>query len=142
MQIPLAPAQSQSPPAKATASLRTVVYLNRQYGFRFYLPKSWAGYTILEEDWTPQAGAIVRIRHPRWTEESPREDIPIMIFTQQQWRDIQSEKLIVSAAPFPPSELGHNQKYVFALPPRWNYDLLDGWEEAQKILDGKALVAF
>lgn len=60
-----------------------------------------------------------------------------MIFKPQQWSEVQQEKLVVSAAPFPPSELGRNKRYVFALPPRWDYDFVDGWEEAQRILGGE-----
>jgi hypothetical protein len=65
-----------------------------------------------------------------------------MIFTRQQWRDVQQGKLEVSAAPFPPGELGHNKRFVFVVTPRWYYDLADGWEEAQRILGGKGLQAF
>jgi hypothetical protein len=73
--------------------------------------------------------------HPKsqWTETDPREDIPIWIFTLDQWNRIQNDHLIVSAAPFPPTELGHNKRFVFALPPRYLHDELAGWEEVFKI---------
>jgi hypothetical protein len=122
------------PPVKA-ARPEKIVYTNHKYGFNFYLPASWAGYTIIEQPWNPEYGTEVVIRHPLWTEANPREDIPVEVYTHQQWRDIQSGKLNVSAAPFPPSELGHNKRFVFALRPRWNYDFSDGWEEAQTIVD-------
>lgn len=34
-----------------------------------------------------------------------------------------------------PSMLGQNSKYVFALPPRYNYAFPTGFEEVEKILE-------
>jgi hypothetical protein len=65
-----------------------------------------------------------------------------MIFTPEQWVLVQQEKLSVSAAPIPPSELGHNTKYVFALPARYNFAFQTGYEEVEKILEDKSLQAF
>lgn len=129
-----------------------IVYKNRQYGFLFYLPEDWRGYTIVEGQWQglltdgPQGGdpaftgPVVTIRDPRWTQEQPRQDIPIMVFTPGEWSMVQNEKLSVSAAPIPPTELGRNDRYVFALPARYNFAFLPGWEEVEKILEGKPLV--
>ena len=133
----VAPLYAQKPEHTKRPPKAPVVYVNRDYGFRFYLPASWAGYKILKDSWGPsdgQNGPEVIIRHPLWTNDNPREDIPIMVFTRKQWRDVQSEKLVVSAAPFPPGELGRNKRFVFAVPPRWDYDLSEGWEEAEKII--------
>jgi hypothetical protein len=74
-------------------STDAVEYTNTKYGFRFSLPSGWKGYTIVTEQWEAsdaQKGAMERgptvyIRHPDWTKENPREDIPIMIFTLSQW---------------------------------------------------------
>ena len=144
-----APTRSESGgTAKEFQAASQITYTNAQYGFRFFLPKSWNGYTILTWEWDGELdsksvmGQIIIIRHPDWTKDVPREDIPIMVFTREQWALIKKESLIVSAAPFPPSELGENAKYVFALPPRYNYDFLAGWEEVQKIIDGKPLHGF
>ena len=79
-------------------------------------------------------GPLISIRHPLWTEADPRQDIPIMIFTKAQWRLIEEGKLIVSAAPIRPSEPGRNIKYVFALPPRFNYAFIAGWQEVDDII--------
>jgi hypothetical protein len=128
----------------------TIEYRNTKYGFRFTLPESWKGYQVLWSDWeggvlssdgteTPVLrGPKLEIRHPKWTDENPREDMPIMIFTIAQW----NKYPIVSAAPFGPGELGRNRKYVFAVPPRWDYDFAEGWEEAQKILACESLHTF
>jgi len=136
-----------------------VLYTNHKYNFTLTLPATWQGYTVHTlEDWhgtlaspptgssTPmpkwEKGPILTIRHPLWTRDHPREDIPIMVFTHPQWDLVQSEKLIVSAAPFPPSELGHNDKYVFALPPRYDFDELTGFEEVESIMKSDPLPAF
>jgi hypothetical protein len=129
-----------------------IVYKNRQYGFLFYMPEDWRGYTVVESQWQgfltdgtqggepAFTGPIVTIRDPRWTEDQPRQDIPIMVFTPGEWSMVQDEKLSVSAAPIPPTELGRNNKYVFALPARYNFAFLPGWEEVESILAGKPLV--
>jgi hypothetical protein len=142
--------QAVSPPAThASQTTKSVVYTNKKYGFRFFLPESWRGYSIVLSQWeggdgraygpgdpVPPIvkGPLVTIRHPLWTEADPRQDIPIMIITRAQWRLMEDGKLIVSAAPFGPSELGRNMKYVFGLPPRFNYALISGWEEINEII--------
>jgi hypothetical protein len=142
-----------SRPTTSTQPARpgSVVYSNYRYSFRFYLPKSWKGFTVIESKWegtinsnkSSEDGPLIRIRHPLYTEQNPREDIPIMVFTCDQWREINNDDLddalLVSAAPFPPSEIGRNQKYVFATPPRYLNDLLDGFEEVMKIMNSKPL---
>lgn len=128
-----------------------VIYTNKRYGFSFYLPKSWKGYSVHSDRWTGSSvsdesrevhGPFILISHPLSTEENPREDIPIMVFTRVQWRDVSDSNLIVSAAPFPPSEIGRNEKYVFATPPRYLNDALDGWEEVGRIIGGHPLRGF
>ena len=128
-----------------------VVYQNSEYGFRFQLPDSWRNFAIVDNQWKgtavegPQAGDVIAtgplisIRHPLWTEKIPRQDIPIMVFTTAQWSAIQLEKLSLGAAPIGPSELGHNNKYVFALPARYNYAFPLGFEEVEQILKDNPL---
>jgi len=139
------------PADSAGGSRQAVVYRNREYGFTFTLPSSWKGFTVLACRWDGQRGEhreeedgpLLVIRHPLYTEQNPREDIPIMVFTQAQWRAVNDSDLdsalIVSAAPIPPSELGRNRKYIFALPPRFSFDELEGVEEVLKIVNGKPL---
>jgi hypothetical protein len=71
-----------------------------------------------------------------------RQDIPIMVFTLRQWSALKAQKFYVSAAPIAPSELGRNSQYLFALPPRYNYAFPTGWQEVEKILEGKPLRVF
>jgi hypothetical protein len=131
----------QTPPAPATHGQghSKIEYMNRKYGFRFDLPTSWRGFTILTDQWsgdrdmTGIVGPILSIRHPLWTEEHQLLDIPIMVFTHAQWRLREDGKLSVSAAPTDPWEIGRNKKYVFAIPPRFAMDFDPRDEEVQEV---------
>jgi len=127
-----------------------VVYENTRYGFRFYLPESWKGYTIVEDQWQSavagevgtepaETGPQLLIRHAGWTEQDPRQDIPIMVFTLEQWNALQEGEFFVSAAPIGPRKLGGNSEYVFAIPPRYNFAFPTGYEEVEEILNGDPL---
>ena len=129
-----------------------VVYINTEYGFNIVLPLDWKGYSIIASRWQGTSvndatakkyeGPEISIRHPLWTKESPRQDIPIMVFTPSEWDLIQQEKLSLGAAPIGPSELDRNAKYIFALPARYNFAYPTGFEEVIKIIEGKPLNAF
>ncbi len=125
-----------------------VTYLNGEYGFVFSLPGSWKGYTTVTETWEGlpvgggepvETGPLIRIRHPEWREEAPRQDIPIMVLTVKQWEALQAGEFHIGAAPMGPTELGRNDQYVFALPARYNYAFPEGYEEVEEILQGKPL---
>jgi hypothetical protein len=127
--------QSPSPQANATE------YLNNKYGFKFSLPDSWKGYSIIEGEWNGNTvrGPEISIRNPRWTQQKPYQDIPIMIFTLQQWDDMQQDKFHIGAAPINPSMLNYSSNYVFALPARYNYAFPEGFQEVEQILQQKPL---
>ena len=148
-------------PASSAPSMPMVVssqgefiyYVNTVYHFNYRLPASWKGFTVVQETWSgrvydelsksytgrTETGPKLLIRHPLWTKENPREDLPVMIFNHAQWQLIEQERLVVSAAPIGPSEMGRNSEWVFALPARWNFDNLPGVEEATEIVEGKPL---
>jgi len=141
----LARAQDANSQQPAAAPLATpIVYHNTQYGFCFLLPADWKGYTIVAEKWNgtvldtqqKESGPQLLIRNPKWTEDDPWQDIPIMIFTPDQWKIVAADNMAVSAAPIGPAELGHSDKYVFALPPRWIgfYDV-KGIDEVQALMN-------
>ena len=142
------PVQSQvrTPSATASKPHSSIVYINREYGFRFTLPRSWKGYSVTvkrtEGDFRNVMPAYITIRNPHWTQQEPYEDIPIMVFAAEQWPKVADETVSVSAAPFPPHELGRNKRYVFALPARYNYDFSMGYEEVDKIMGSKPLRGF
>ncbi|MFA5052934.1 MAG: hypothetical protein WC565_02675 [Parcubacteria group bacterium] len=126
-------------------------YRNDTYGFYFTLPDSWEGYSIVKGGWEGNfidsssgttSGPLLSIRHPDWSEDVPRQDIPIMIFTHSEWEAVVAERLSVGAAPIPPSELGQNTNYVFALPARYNFAFPVGFEEVEQIIAGNPLRAF
>ena len=126
------------------------VFQNKQYGFSFQLPESWRGYTIISDQWEgftidsqeaepAQTGALFSIRHPQWTFENPRQDIPIMVFAVSQWNALQRGEFSVGAAPIGPKELGRNSQYVLALPARYNFAFPNGYEEVEEILENNPL---
>lgn len=154
------PAQNQpittTPEQATTTSLSLPIkYDNSQYGFTFSLPADWKGFSIYTKQWDgcPLSsgsedcskaihGPQIYIRNPNWTEQNPYEDIPVMVFFNNQWDLLNQEKISVSAAPFAPSELGHNKNYVFALPPRYDYDFRTGYEEVEKIMQNNPLQGY
>lgn len=124
--------------------LQAVTYTNEAYGFYVDLPESWKGYTVVEASWegvitdTPtekKSGPEIFIRHPLWTKDVPRQDIPIMIFTPNQWALIVEEKMSLGAAPIGPRELARNNQYIFALPARYNFAFPLGFEEVENIIE-------
>ena len=146
---PTASLSAQATPSEVAVIVNSdILYTNTQYGFSFTLPNDWKGYTIIEENWqgtplvstsTAYSGPEILIRNPSWTQKDPMLDIPIMVFAIDQWDDLKSEKFHIGAAPINPSELGRNSKYVFALPARYNFSYLKGWDEVDKIIQSKAL---
>lgn len=143
----------------ATTTGNTVVtgvqYKNTEYGFSFALPDGWKDYTIIEDEWEgysltnnsqtqiiSETGPLISIRHPDWEYKSPRQDVPVMVFTIAQWNDMQADKFHIGAAPINPSELGRNSKYVFAIPARYNFSYLTGYEEVDQIIKGDNFKAF
>ena len=130
-------------------------YKNTEYAFSIILPLSWKGHTVIEDEWEGDSldangqvktgsvkGPLISIRHPDWEYKAPRQDIPIMVFTINQWSDVQADKLHVGAAPINPNEIGRNSKYVFAIPARYNFAYLTGYEEVDQIIRGDNFRAF
>ncbi len=73
----------------------SVEYISKRYSFRFDLPESWKGYSIMVSEWRGEVpgsgksakseqGPEIVIRHPLWTKDNPRQDIPVMVFTLRQ----------------------------------------------------------
>jgi hypothetical protein len=140
---------STGPSIAATST--SITFKNTYYGFSFNLPSTWKNYYAVNTKWlgysansvhAVTSGPVISLRHPLWTATKPRQDIPIMIFTSHQWNALTKENFHIGAAPIPPSELGHNSTYVFALPARYNYAFLPGYTEVAKILASKPLKTF
>ncbi|MGC2612575.1 MAG: hypothetical protein WA354_00985 [Terracidiphilus sp.] len=139
------PCQGSPPPDR---TLKTpLVYHNAEYGFCLVLPSDWAGFEVLSVRWgrngkNGESGPKIVVRSPRWTEKKPHQDIPILVFTPEQWRAIENGEFNVSAAPIGPSELGRTEKYVFALPPRFaGFDDAIGVDEVLQLLKQKSFQA-
>ena len=148
--VPITP--TDSPSLAITENEDSIIYSDTKHGFQFSLTENWKGYTIQAEVWQGTAidgenvgevvefGPKILIRHPDWTTDHPRQDIPIMIFTIDQWDIIVKEEMAVGAAPIGPSKIGSNSKYVFALPARYNFAYETGFEEVEEILDNNPIV--
>ena len=115
-------------------------YKDNEFGFSIALPQSWAGFTVVGgEQWfatnNKDKGPEVVLRHPLWTVNNPREDMPILVLTIDQWQRMTvKQEFNIGAAPIQPSMLGQNSKYVLALPTRYNYDYKSGWEEVAQLV--------
>jgi hypothetical protein len=144
-------------PTENSPKMKSVIYTNKKYGFHFSLPESWRGYSISVSEWeggdgktyqsdevmpAPKKGPLITISHPLSTVSNPRQDILIMVFTKAQWKLVQEDKIILSAAPVGPYELGRSSKFVFALPPRFNGAGIEGWQEIQEIIQDHPLHTF
>jgi len=124
-----------------------IIYTNDDYEFSLALPNSWQNYSILSEKWSgldlngieQESGDIVHIRHPQWSESNPRQDIPVMIFSETQWNKLQKEEFHIGAAPINPKLLARNKNYFFALPARYNFGFLEGYEEVENILNNNSV---
>jgi hypothetical protein len=141
----------------APAPLATpVLYKNTHFGFCLHLPADWKGYTVIEQTWSGEvyeeggdrdkpkveSGPELLIRNLNWSKDDPWQDIPIMIFNAAQWKLVDREELVVSAAPIGPSDIGRNKGYVFALPPRWiGFTDAKGQEELQSLMSQHPLEA-
>lgn len=131
----------------------SIIYENEEYGFDFSLPETWKGYSIVTDKWeevsmsadtadTVETGPVIYIMHPLYTAENPRQDIPVMIFTLEQWDALSEGEFHIGAAPIGPKELGRNSRYVFALPARYNFAFPTGYEEVESILEKDPLKTF
>jgi len=124
-----------------------IVYRDTRYGFTFSLPQGWKGYTIVAEKWeasdaqngSVENGPVVCIRHPEWTKENPRQDIPIMVFTLAQWDSAEKGNLYVGGLAISPGELGRNRKYAFAVSRRVEDSNVAGAKEVNEILQHSPL---
>ena len=97
-----------------------VEYRNEQYGFEMTFPSDWKGYSVVSGTWQGRTqdeqgettgtytGPEIILRHPQWTADAPWQDIPVMVFTHDEWALVEQEHLAVSAAPIGPSKLGEN----------------------------------
>ena len=129
-----------------------VLFQYPETGFAIRLPESWRGYQIESAYWegiknepdtgdvVVASGPMITILHPDSKPENPRQGIPIMVLTIPQWDAMQDREWHIGAAPVLPMEIGRNSQYVFALPARYNYAFLEGWEEVEEIILGQSII--
>ncbi|MGC1978266.1 MAG: hypothetical protein WA671_16220 [Candidatus Sulfotelmatobacter sp.] len=137
------PEQEAKQKASAEPSTDAIIYTNTKYGFRFALPEGWKGYSVVTDQWEAtdaqkgvvERGPIVYIRHPDWTKENARQDIPIMVFTLTQWESVEHGDFFIGGAAIVPGELGRNRKYAFAVSRRVEETDAAGAKEVNEILE-------
>jgi hypothetical protein len=124
-----------------------LAYRNPQYEFTFFLPASWKGYSVLNEQWNGQAyfaasdkaegtehGPLIVLRHPEWKVDAPWQDIPILVFTRSQWKAERQGQFSIFAGGVE-QEIAHNSNYVFAIHSRFNWnESVKGSREAEGIV--------
>jgi hypothetical protein len=141
------PGAEEGKKAPEESSSDAVEYNNARYSFKFSLPQTWKGYSIVMEQWEAsdaqkgavERGPIISIRHPNWNKENPRQDIPILVFTLAQWDSAEKGDLYVNGSARSFLELGRNRKYAFAVSTRYNEAEVVGREEVDKILQHEPL---
>lgn len=151
-------AKPTNAPNDQTSTSTSVTYSNTAYGFSVKLPGEWEGYVVNHKEWNGQVykngqdaarddGLLLSIAAP--SSANIAQDIPVMVFTHAQWNLIMAGNsststtfMSVSAAPIPPSKLGENSKYVFAIPPRYNYAFPQGYEKTDQIVQDKSAWSF
>ena len=121
-------------------------YDNEKYGFTFFIPTIWNGYSVLIEEWDVELhsadyqtvigrerGPIIVLRHPQWKADDLHQVIPIIVFTRKQWDVAKPQRLFVGAGGIE-YEISHSAKYVFGINSRHNWGELRGWEETGNIV--------
>jgi hypothetical protein len=123
-----------------------ILYHNSQYHLDFSLQQSWRGYSVIIQEWESQAykpsldqdvmvghGPIILLRNPAWKADDPQQDIPIFVFTREQWSADMQNGIFAGGVM---EEISHNARFVFGIHSRFNWDeSVKGREEAQEIVD-------
>jgi hypothetical protein len=127
----------------------TVRYHNTQYGLTFLLPTSWRAYSVAVRDvegqrYSPTEGRqiivghtpMITLRHPQSQAATRYQDIPILVFTRAQWDALHRGEFWPSLfAGGATDELWHNQRFVFAMSSRYNWEELEGSKEVVEIIE-------
>jgi hypothetical protein len=123
-----------------------IQYYNAQYAFRFFLPKSWDGYSASTQQlnctrYSPEEDKeilvwyipVITLQHPQRESDARYQDIPILIFTRLQW-DAKVQPSCFAGGII--DELWHNEEFVFGLHSRYNADDgVRGWKEAADVVE-------
>lgn len=121
-------------------------YKNEQFGIAMTLTDDWEGFLILEEEndriirsdeiyqSLDENYSILRIRHPKWTDDKEYQDIVILIFNKGQWN---GNAMVVTNGNLDllPDNIMSNHKYVFAIVPQDYSGKRIGNEGVLKILE-------
>src|SRR5580704_4994606 len=83
-----------------------VRYHSARYTLTFYLSADWRGYSVSiqqidDERYSPAEDRqvivgrtpMITLRHPQWQASAPYQDIPILVFTREQWEALHRGEL-------------------------------------------------
>ncbi|MEP6591733.1 MAG: hypothetical protein ABJC19_11170, partial [Gemmatimonadota bacterium] len=104
-------APQEAPPAAPEAASAVhadsvIEYRNTALGFGVTLPRSWRGFSVRDSSWSGDSSGVtvakgrkVVVVHPDATAEHPRQGIPILVFTTEQWNRLRADAWHIGAAP-------------------------------------------
>lgn len=128
---------SQSLKVSSSVASVSAVYKSAQYGLQIKFSPYWSGYTLISGSWqskTGQKGPLLTFRNMKWTSSAPTTDIPLEIFTAQQWDQMQDLKFHVGGSESYPLEFKRNAKYVFAIDSRWAMSAQNDYSNVRAML--------
>lgn len=121
----------------------TIEYKNEQYGFAVYLPPDWDGFLVIEEHQNKESELhelfseldedyfIVRVRHPKWTKETPYQDIVFSMIQREEWNQNANSATNGNFGKLPKVVLS-SSKYLLVIDPD---DYNENLREYQNVLD-------
>jgi hypothetical protein len=123
-------------------------YHDGKFGFTFYLPESWRGYSVLHKQWQGQTyipahdtnitvtrGPVIVLRHPQWKASEPHQDITFLVYTRKQWDGERQGKFSSTYyAGGTMVEMWHSPKYVFTMSTHDGKAELKSWREVNEIV--------
>ena len=96
------------------------LYINRQLGFSLRFPKSWDGYTVMDEViYGPKRGV-------RFGFSQQNNLFSIYVYTREEWAQLKKDYELGNIPGSLPTILGENMKYIYAHP--FAYEMASGLE--------------
>lgn len=123
-----------------------IEYLNEEYNFSIYLPKDWEGFQVdtrqetgdedLDElfDRIDDKFVVMNIRHPKWTNEEPYQDISFVIFRAEQWNENVASAVNDDFDLLPLQIPGGGYKFILRSNPFAYNKALKGYDQVREII--------
>lgn len=123
-----------------------IEYLNDEYNFGIYLQKEWEGLKVSTSQETgdkdldelfkkiDEEFIVMNIRHPKWTNEEPYQDISIAIFRAKEWNENVANAVEDDFNLLPLSIPGGGYEYVLRSNPVAYKSYLKGYSQVLEII--------